>query len=140
MSCLLSYVGHIQLIKTVLGAMSPYWTSTFKLAMRLFDHIFKLLSAILWKGKTECSSLHNVNWRKVNKPLNEVGIGVCDLSKLNLASLGKLFWRVLTKEFLLIKGDFGLSGTWCLHSKIFHMVCLTSLSLSCLELHCLPNR
>lgn len=72
--------------------------------MKLFNHIFKLLSAFLWKGKTECSSFHNVNWRKVNKPLNEGGLGFCDLSKVNLASLGKHFWRVITnKERLWVK-------------------------------------
>lgn len=104
MTCLFSYVGRLQLLKSVLSGMTQFWIYTFKPTKRLINHICRLFSAFLWRQKAESDSLHNESWKKIWKPFIGRGFVKHDLT-FNLASLGKLFWRVVLtiKDSLLVK-------------------------------------
>ncbi|KAL2223881.1 UNVERIFIED_CONTAM: hypothetical protein Sindi_2942400 [Sesamum indicum] len=48
----LSYVGKVQIIKSVLSALSLYWASAFILPKKVINEIEKRLRTFLWKGTT----------------------------------------------------------------------------------------
>ncbi|KAL2248034.1 UNVERIFIED_CONTAM: hypothetical protein Sindi_2655700, partial [Sesamum indicum] len=48
----LSYAGRVQIIKSVLSALSLYWASAFILPKKVINEIEKRLRTFLWKGTT----------------------------------------------------------------------------------------
>ncbi|KAL2252632.1 UNVERIFIED_CONTAM: hypothetical protein Sindi_0057900, partial [Sesamum indicum] len=48
----LSYAGQVQIIKSVLSALSLYWASAFILPKKVINEIEKRLRIFLWKGTT----------------------------------------------------------------------------------------
>ncbi|KAL2237534.1 UNVERIFIED_CONTAM: Transposon TX1 uncharacterized protein [Sesamum indicum] len=87
----LSYVGRVQIIKSVLSALSIYWASAFILQVRktqepkpIIKEVEKRLRRFLWKG-TSMTGYAKVAWKDVCKPVREGGQGIKDIDALNRA-------------------------------------------------------
>ncbi|KAL2246396.1 UNVERIFIED_CONTAM: hypothetical protein Sindi_2907800 [Sesamum indicum] len=67
----LSYAGRIQIIKSVLSAMSIYWASAFILPKAIIKQIEKRLRTFLWKGTSTSgyakTRLHNTSIWTINE-------------------------------------------------------------------------
>ncbi|KAL2230903.1 UNVERIFIED_CONTAM: hypothetical protein Sindi_1684700 [Sesamum indicum] len=67
----LSYAGRIQIIKSVLSAMSIYWASAFILPKAIIKQIEKQLRTFLWKGTSTSgyakTRLHNTSIWTINE-------------------------------------------------------------------------
>ncbi|KAL2243470.1 UNVERIFIED_CONTAM: hypothetical protein Sindi_0465000 [Sesamum indicum] len=86
---LISSKLRVQIIKSVLTALSVYWASAFILLKEVIKNIEKRLRIFLWKGKGS-SGYAKVAWKEVCKPLVEGGQGLRDIStgRLRDASIG----------------------------------------------------
>ncbi|KAL2230705.1 UNVERIFIED_CONTAM: hypothetical protein Sindi_1664900 [Sesamum indicum] len=84
----LSYAGRVQIIKSVLSALSLYWASAFILPKKVINEIEKRLRNFLWKGTTS-SGYAKVALKDVCRPADEGGLGFTDISTLNLALMSK---------------------------------------------------
>ncbi|KAL2248718.1 UNVERIFIED_CONTAM: hypothetical protein Sindi_2345500 [Sesamum indicum] len=80
----LSYAERVQIIKSVLSALSLYWASAFILPKKVINEIEKKLRTFLWKGTTS-SGYAKVAWKDVCRPADEGGLGFKDISTLNRA-------------------------------------------------------
>ncbi|KAL2231030.1 UNVERIFIED_CONTAM: hypothetical protein Sindi_1697400 [Sesamum indicum] len=90
----LSYAGRVQIIKSVLSAMSIYWASAFILPKAIIKQIEKRLRNFLWKG-TYTSGYAKVAWKDVCKPIVEGGQGIKDIGILNRALMAKKLCDVI---------------------------------------------
>ncbi|KAL2228524.1 UNVERIFIED_CONTAM: hypothetical protein Sindi_1832100 [Sesamum indicum] len=90
----LSYAGRIQIIKSVLSAMSIYWASAFILPKAIIKQIEKRLRTFLWKG-TSTSGYAKVAWKDVCKPIKEGGQGIKDIGILNRSLIAKKLCDVI---------------------------------------------
>ncbi|KAL2247998.1 UNVERIFIED_CONTAM: hypothetical protein Sindi_2652100 [Sesamum indicum] len=98
----LSYAGRIQIIKSVLSAMSIYWASAFilpkaiikQIEKRLRTFLWKRLRTFLWKG-TSMSGYAKIAWKDVCKPINEGGQGIKDIGILNRSLMTKKLCDVI---------------------------------------------
>ncbi|KAL2235669.1 UNVERIFIED_CONTAM: hypothetical protein Sindi_1299100 [Sesamum indicum] len=90
----LSYAGRVQIIKSVLSAMSIYWASAFILPKAIIKQIEKRLRNFLWKG-TYTSGYAKVAWKDVCKPIMEGGQGIKDIGILNRALMEKKLCDVI---------------------------------------------
>ncbi|KAL2228620.1 UNVERIFIED_CONTAM: hypothetical protein Sindi_1841700 [Sesamum indicum] len=91
---LLSYAGRVQIIKSVLSALSLYWASAFILPKKVINEIEKRLRTFLWKGTTS-SGYTKVAWKDVCRPMDEEGLGFKDISTLNRALMSKKLCDVI---------------------------------------------
>ncbi|KAL2228517.1 UNVERIFIED_CONTAM: hypothetical protein Sindi_1831400 [Sesamum indicum] len=89
----LSYAGRIQIIKSVLLAMSIYWASAFILP-KAINQIEKRLRTFLWKG-TSTSGYAKVARKDVCKPIKEGGQGIKDIGILNRSLIAKKLCDVI---------------------------------------------
>ncbi|KAL2251925.1 UNVERIFIED_CONTAM: hypothetical protein Sindi_2314800 [Sesamum indicum] len=90
----LSYAGRVQIIKSVLSAMSIYWASAFILPKAIIKQIEKRLRNFLWKS-TYTSGYAKVAWKDVCKPIVEGGQGIKDIDILNRALMAKKLCDVI---------------------------------------------
>ncbi|KAL2248022.1 UNVERIFIED_CONTAM: putative mitochondrial protein [Sesamum indicum] len=90
----LSYAGRIQIIKSVLSAMSIYWASAFILLKAIIKQIEKCLRTFLWKG-TSTSGYAKVAWKDVCEPIKEGGQGIKDIGILNRSLIAKKLCDVI---------------------------------------------
>ncbi|KAL2252021.1 UNVERIFIED_CONTAM: hypothetical protein Sindi_2324400, partial [Sesamum indicum] len=90
----LSYAGRVQIIKSVLSALSLYWASAFILPKKVISEIEKRLRTFLWKGTTS-SGYAKVAWKDVCRPMDEGGLGFKDISTLNRALMSKKLCDVI---------------------------------------------
>ncbi|KAL2223892.1 UNVERIFIED_CONTAM: hypothetical protein Sindi_3055700 [Sesamum indicum] len=70
----LSYAGRVQIIKTVLSALSLYWASAFILPKAVIKEVEKRLRLFLWKG-TSGTGYAKVAWKDVCKTDGGRGTG-----------------------------------------------------------------
>ncbi|KAL2237656.1 UNVERIFIED_CONTAM: hypothetical protein Sindi_0957300 [Sesamum indicum] len=84
----LSYAGRVQIIKSVLMALSLYWASAFILPKKVTNEIEKRLRTFLWKG-TSTSGYAKVAWKDLCRPKEEGGLGFKDITLLNRALMAK---------------------------------------------------
>ncbi|KAL2235696.1 UNVERIFIED_CONTAM: hypothetical protein Sindi_1301800 [Sesamum indicum] len=90
----LSYAGRVQIIKSVLSALSLYWASAFILPKKVINEIEKRLRNFQWKGTTS-SGYAKVAWKDVCRPADEGGLGFKDISTLNRALMSKKLCDVI---------------------------------------------
>ncbi|KAL2251939.1 UNVERIFIED_CONTAM: hypothetical protein Sindi_2316200 [Sesamum indicum] len=90
----LSYAGRVQIIKSVLSALSLYWASAFILPKKVINEIEKRLRTFLWKGTTS-SGYAKVAWKDVCRLMDEGGLGFKDISTLNRALMSKKLCDVI---------------------------------------------
>ncbi|KAL2226583.1 UNVERIFIED_CONTAM: hypothetical protein Sindi_2017000 [Sesamum indicum] len=90
----LSYAGRVQIIKSVLMALSLYWASAFILPKKVINEIEKRLRTFLWKGTTT-SGYPKVAWKDLCRSKDEGGLGFKDICSLNRALMTKKLCDVI---------------------------------------------
>ncbi|KAL2248037.1 UNVERIFIED_CONTAM: hypothetical protein Sindi_2656000 [Sesamum indicum] len=90
----LSYAGRVQIIKTVLSALSLYWASAFILPKAVIKEVEKRLRLFLWKG-TSGTGYAKFAWKDVFKTVVEGGQGIKDIGILNQALMTKKLCDVI---------------------------------------------
>jgi hypothetical protein len=92
----LTYVGRLQLIKSVLFSIQVYWSSIFILPCSTLRKIESILAAFLWRGTSLTTSGAKVAWHSVCYPMKEGGLGIKRLKAWNKAATLKHIWRLFT--------------------------------------------
>ncbi|KAL2238041.1 UNVERIFIED_CONTAM: hypothetical protein Sindi_0995800 [Sesamum indicum] len=90
----LSYAGRVQIIKSVLMALSVYWGSAFILPKGIIKEIEKRLRNFQLKGMGN-SGYAKVAWKEVCKLKDEGGQGLRDIDTLNRALMCKKLCEVI---------------------------------------------
>ncbi|KAL2235579.1 UNVERIFIED_CONTAM: hypothetical protein Sindi_1290100, partial [Sesamum indicum] len=117
----LSYAGRIQIIKSILSAMSIYWVFAFILPKAIIRQIEKRLRTFLWKGNS-MSRYAKVAWKDVCKPIKG-GQGIKNIGILNRASMAKKLCAVIRCDRTSIcvewlkKGRLHNTSIWTINEK-----------------------
>ncbi|KAL4010462.1 hypothetical protein IC575_029954 [Cucumis melo] len=90
----LSFVGRLQLVRSVLRSLQVYWPSVFVLPAYVHNEVDKILRSYLWRGKEEGRGGIKVAWVEVCLPFEEGGLAIRDGPSWNIASTLKILWGV----------------------------------------------
>lgn len=99
----LSYAGRLQLINSVIISLVNFWMAAFRLPSGCIHKIERLCSAFLWSGVDLNYKKAKVNWKEVCKTKQEGGLGIRSLKEMNVVSVLKLLWRILSANSLWVK-------------------------------------
>ncbi|WZY87154.1 hypothetical protein YC2023_033538 [Brassica napus] len=94
----LSYAGRLQLVKTVIGSITNFWCSVFRLPQCCLDTIEGMYGAFLWSGSPNTHTKAKVAWEEVCKPKEEGGLGIRRLKDTSRVFALSLIWRLLTNS------------------------------------------
>jgi hypothetical protein len=116
----LSWMGRATLIKSVALAIPSYTMVVCKLPKGLCEEMDAIVRRFWWGSRKEASQYFTpMAWSKLCTPKNEGGLGFKSLWDLNLASLAKLAWRVMSKKespcIKLLLSKYKVNGNWFKH-------------------------
>ena len=94
----LSYAGRLQLVRTVIGSITNFWCSVFRLPKRCLNTIEGMCAAFLWSGSPNTHTKAKVSWDDVCRPKNEEGLGIRRLTDTSRVFALSLIWRLLTNS------------------------------------------
>ncbi|VVA40654.1 PREDICTED: reverse mRNAase, partial [Prunus dulcis] len=100
-SQLLSMVGRITLIQSVVSSIPLYTMQTAKLPQALCEDLDKSSKSFLWGSSENHHKTHLVKWDTVCLPKRLGGLGIKKAALMNQAMLSKASWRI-------VAGDSGL--------------------------------
>lgn len=95
---LLSYAGHLQLVKSVLFAIVNFWLQIFPLPKKVIEHVVGMCRRFLWIGKDAVSRIAPISWEHICDPVKAGGLNVIALGTWNRATLGKILWNLSHKK------------------------------------------
>ncbi|XP_058752813.1 uncharacterized protein LOC131626004 [Vicia villosa] len=95
---LLSYAGRLQLIRSVIFAITNYWMQIFLLPKKVLNHIDSLCRRFLWTGKDMPSRKSPISWDHICDPRAASGMNLISLAEWNIATIGKLLWNLCAKK------------------------------------------
>lgn len=94
--CLLSIMGRVQLVKSVVVGMMMYSFQVYSWPLSLLKLVDSWLRNFIWSGNTDIKKTVTVAWHKLCKPEAEGGLGVRSLRAVNNASMLKLYWDFIS--------------------------------------------
>ncbi|CAK8572209.1 unnamed protein product [Lathyrus sativus] len=97
-SRLLSYAGILQLIKSVLYAITSYWMQCIWFPKTVINRINAICRSFLWTGGTTLSRKSPVAWDNVCKPHVKGGLNMMNLEIWNRMFMIKLLWNIFAKS------------------------------------------
>ncbi|XP_050902076.1 uncharacterized protein LOC127110542 [Lathyrus oleraceus] len=97
-SRLLSYAGKLQLVKSVVFAITNYWMQIFLLPKKIIRHIESMCRRFIWAGNDEKSKRAPVAWDHVCDSIANGGRNIIALGEWNKATIGKLLWSLSEKK------------------------------------------
>lgn len=89
---MLSYVGRLQLISSVINGTVKFWMSTFILPKRCLKKIESMYSRFLWSGSIETKESAKVHCTQVYLPKSEGGLGLRNFSEYNKVLCLRFIW------------------------------------------------
>jgi len=95
---LLSIIGRVQLVKSVVQSMLLHCLSIYSWPVKLLKDMEKWMRNFIWSGDVNQRKLVTVAWHKVCTPLKEGGLGLRNLSHINEAGNLKNCWDILQSE------------------------------------------
>ncbi|CAK8535664.1 unnamed protein product [Lathyrus sativus] len=78
-SRLLSYVGRIQLVKSIAYAMVQYWMHCLPLPKYVMKKIDAICRSFIWKGKKDASRKCPMAWKTTCRPAAQGGLNILNL-------------------------------------------------------------
>ena len=94
----LSYAGRLQLVKTVIGSITNFWCSVFRLPKTCLNTIEGMCAAFLWSGSPNTHTKAKVAWEDICQPKDEGGLGIRRLTDTSRVFALSLIWRLLTNS------------------------------------------
>ncbi|XP_070046455.1 uncharacterized protein [Nicotiana tomentosiformis] len=95
---LLSYVGRLQLIKSVLFSIQTYWSQIFMLPKKITKLIEAICRSFLWTRDNNISKKALLAWEKVCQPRSAGGFNVMDIGLWNKAAISKQFCNICKEK------------------------------------------
>ena len=90
----LSFVGRLQLIKSVLYGIQSFWNGLFILPKAVIRQVEQILRQFLWKGPQLGTRGAKVAWEDLSLPTKEGGLGIKKLDEWNIAAMCKHLWNL----------------------------------------------
>ncbi|XP_058753378.1 uncharacterized protein LOC131626575 [Vicia villosa] len=97
-SKILSYVGKVQLVKSVCFATASYWLQCLPLPKQIINHINAICRSFIWTGGATVKRRSLVAWQTICKPRKAGGLNVLDLQVCNDIAMMKLLWSLSGKK------------------------------------------
>ncbi|XP_075080594.1 uncharacterized protein LOC142166077 [Nicotiana tabacum] len=94
----LSYVGRLQLSKSVLLSIQSFWSQIFPLPKKIRQGIETICKRFLWTGETETKAKALVAWRQLCWPKSAGGLNITYMVIWNRAALIKKLWNLNKKK------------------------------------------
>lgn len=95
----LNLAGKMVLLKYVMNSMPIYQSSILLAPGSVICKLERLLRKFIWEGgKGNEKKLHLISWDKIQKPCDEGGLQVRNLSIQNLALGAKFLWQLITRK------------------------------------------
>ena len=94
-SSLLSLAGKVQLVKSVIHSMLIHCITNYSWPVLLIKDLERWMRNFIWSGDVNKRKLVTVAWHKVCSPINEDGLGIRSLSKVNEDANLKLCWEMM---------------------------------------------
>ncbi|GJS59063.1 RNA-directed DNA polymerase, eukaryota, reverse transcriptase zinc-binding domain protein [Tanacetum coccineum] len=91
---MLTYVGRLQLISSVLSSIHVYWASVFMLPKMIINDINRLLKGFLWCQGDLTKGKAKVAWENVCLPKHQGGLGLKNLNIWNEVLMSKHLWNL----------------------------------------------
>jgi hypothetical protein len=95
---LLSIMGRVQLVKSVIQSMLLYSFKIYKWPSNLLKLLDQSMRNFVWAGDIRIRKLVTVSWAKTCSDIKEGGLGIRSLSHINKASLLTFLWQVTTHD------------------------------------------
>lgn len=95
---LLSFVGRVLLIKSVIHAIESFWSNHFMLPNSVHATIQSLLTHFMWKGNINDKGGAKVSWDIICLPREEGGLGLKNMINWNQAQLISHLLNVVTHK------------------------------------------
>lgn len=92
----LSFVGRVQLVKSVLFAIQAYRTNHFMLPAMVHKHIQTLLTRFIWKGDVSKKGGARVAWSNICLPRDEGGLGLKNPKDWNIAQMPMHLCKIIS--------------------------------------------
>jgi hypothetical protein len=93
----LTYVGRLELIRSVLFGKVQFWLNIFPIPEVVSRNIISICRNFLWTGDIHRSTSALVAWKTICLPKTEGGLGLYDLRARNRSFLGKQLWNIHLK-------------------------------------------
>ena len=88
----LSFLGKVQMITSVIYGMVNFWCSVFVLPKWFYAKVDSLCSGFLWKNSTSSAAAARVSWSDICKPKTEGGLGIRRLEEFEMVFRLKRVW------------------------------------------------
>ncbi|MCH91212.1 RNA-directed DNA polymerase (Reverse transcriptase), partial [Trifolium medium] len=95
---LLSIVGMVQLVKSLIQSMTIYNISIYSWPTSILKSIKAWIRNFIWSGSIDQRKLVTVAWKKICAPFDEGGLGLRSLRVLNVAANLKLCWDLMHSD------------------------------------------
>ncbi|KAK1407758.1 hypothetical protein QVD17_39384 [Tagetes erecta] len=95
---MLSFVGRLQLIGSVLSVLYIYWASVFILPKRVIADLEAKMRGFLWSQGAVSQGKAKVSWKSVCLPKHEGGLGIRRIGDMNTALMSHHIWSILSKR------------------------------------------
>jgi hypothetical protein len=90
---LLSHPGRLVLLKSVSAAVTVYYMSTSSLPWRTINRLTSLMRKFYWGKLQKDWYIAYISWDKMCKPVDEGGLNIWNLRRINDTLLLKLTWQ-----------------------------------------------
>lgn len=110
----LPFAGRSCLVQSVSNTMSNYLMSCFTLSQKIIRSINKS-QAKFWWGKRVDKFCRLIKWDSLCQPGSLGGVGISNLSYMNIALVTKLAWRIISQPssiFRVVKGKYERGTGW----------------------------
>ncbi|XP_058784807.1 uncharacterized protein LOC131659667 [Vicia villosa] len=95
---LLSSAGRLQLIKSVLFAITAYWMHVFPIPKKVLHRIEAICRTFLWSGTDNINRKSPIAWDTICYSKAAGGMNTTSLVEWNVATISKLLWNIQAKE------------------------------------------
>ncbi|GJZ05760.1 hypothetical protein Tco_0539553 [Tanacetum coccineum] len=100
----LSFVGRLQLCKSVISSMHVYWASVLMIPIGIIHDIQQHMRGFLWCNGELKRGKAKVAWDDICLPKKESGLGIRSLEIFNIALMTTHIWNIISnKESLWIR-------------------------------------
>lgn len=95
---LLSIMGRVQLVKSIIHGMLVYSFHVYAWPISLLKQLDSCIRNFIWADDIKVRKLSTMAWHKVCSPFNEGGLGLRSLKAINDAAMLKLSWDITSSN------------------------------------------